>query len=299
MKRPQDIALEEISMSTIVTLTNAFEGLASMRISQTKTQVLQAQQFFAELWHIYRQLRVDNLFRFGRHETEDIIDKELFIAVTAEGGFSGDIDQRLIKTMLTDYNPAKHEIIIIGHHGALQLTQSNIAYKKYFKLPAKDNNINITPLVAEIRKYRSVSVFYQTYVSLMVQQVKCIELSKAVQQQGAAVIKKTGKANAVSDDKDTEDDDVISEKNYIFEPDSFAVVAHLERSIMDVTLQQVILDSKLAQYASRFRAMSVANDRSGESLKQLHTMFNRAKRTQSDERLKEIVNGLKKTRVTL
>src|SRR5664279_5005355 len=96
MRRPQDIALEEADMTTIVGLTSAFESLASMRIAQTKTQVLQSQAFFNELWHIYSQIRVDSLFRFGRTDKEEVIKKGLFIAVTAEGGFSGDIDQKLI-----------------------------------------------------------------------------------------------------------------------------------------------------------------------------------------------------------
>ncbi len=303
MKRPQDIATEEASMATIVTLTNAFEGLASMRIAQIKNQVLQAQQFFGELWNIYHQLRVDSLFRFGRHETEKVIDKELFIAVTAEGGFSGDIDQRLIKVMMNDYKPANQDIIIIGHHGALQLKQAGVDYKKYFKLPEKDHDINVAPLVAEVRKYKTAYVYYQTYASLMVQEIKRIELSQAIQEQGKGnqVFKGLGALNPLAkektDDAKKAESEEISEKNYIFEPDSFAVVAHLERSMLEVTLSQVILDSKLAQYASRFRAMSVANDRSTESLKGLHTSFNRAKRMQSDERLKEIINGLKKTRI--
>ncbi len=269
-------------MATIVMLTNAFEGLASMRIAHIKNQVLQSQQFFAELWTIYHQIRVDSLFRFGRQQTDIVSDKELFIAITAEGGFSGDIDQRLIKAMMDDYDPAKHDIIVVGHHGALQLTQAGVAYKKYFKLPEKDYSINVAPLVAEVRRYKASHVYYQRYVSLMTQEIKKIELSKAIQEMAKGV--KSG-------------DEMISEANYIFEPDSFVVAAHLERSMVDITLGQVILDSKLAQYASRFRAMRVAYDRSSDSLKELHTSFNRAKRMQSDERLKEIINGLKKTRV--
>lgn len=280
MRRPMDIQKQERSMATIVTLTTAFESLASMRIAQIKNQVLDAQLFFGELWHIYRQLRVDNLFRFGRQQHEDVIDKALFIAITAEGGFSGDIDQRLIRKMLDDYDPDKHDIIIIGHHGAVQLAQVGVSYKKYFKLPVKDQNINIRPLVAEVHKYRTTFVYYQKYLSLMSQEIVRIELSQSVQEQGKAV----GASK-----------EFISEANYIFEPSPFAVVAHLERSMLDISLNQTILDSKLAQYASRFRAMSAAKDRSSETTKELHTEYNRAKRMQSDERLKEIINGMKKS----
>jgi ATP synthase F1 gamma subunit len=283
MKRPQEIAMEEKTMGTIVLLTNAFEGLASMRIAQVRNQVLQSQQYFAGIWQIYHQIRVDGLFHFGRQQTEDVINKTLYIAVTAEGGFSGDIDHRLITELLDTYKPKKHDLLVIGHHGALQLAQAGVQYTKYFKLPEANTNINVAPLVAEIRKYRSAVVYYQTYVSLMTQEVRRIELSEAIETMGKQVIA---------------EDEIISEKNYIFEPSTYRVVAHLERSMLDITLRQVILDSKLAQYASRFRAMRVANERSSDEHKAMHINYNRAKRAQSDERLKEIINGLKKMSVT-
>ncbi len=279
MKRPQDILIEENDMSTIVGLTSAFESLASMRISQTKNQVLQSQVFFNELWHMYSQLRVDSLFRFGRGKSEDVQEKGLIIAVTAEGGFSGDIDQRLITMMLKEYDPKKHDIIIIGHHGAIQLAQSHIEFLKYFKLPEKDDKINVQPLIRILKTYVSTTVYYQSYVSLTSQEIKRIELNSAVQVAGGMAGQK---------------DETISEKTYIFEPSSFDVVAHLERSMLEITLSQVILDSKLAQYASRFKAMTVAKERADEELKGLHMLYNRTKRSISDERLKEILNGRKK-----
>ncbi len=289
MRRPQDIAVEEKTMATIVMLTNAFEGLASMRIAQVRNQVLQSQQFFASIWQIYHQIRVDGLFRFGRHHSEDVqvIEKELFIAITAEGGFSGDIDHRLITKLLETYDPKKHDLLVVGHHGALQLSQAGIEYKKYFKLP-EGNSINVAPLIAEVRKYRSAVVYYQTYVSLMTQEIRSIELSEAIEAQGLQI---NGKV--------TSQEDIISEKTYIFEPSALTVVAHMERAMLEITLSQVVLDSKLAQYASRFRAMRVANDRSVDEHKALHIAYNRARRAQSDERLKEIINGLKKAEVAV
>jgi F-type H+-transporting ATPase subunit gamma len=281
MKRVAEIALERSNMATIASITSVFEGLASMRIAQIKDQVLQSQQFFNELWHIYNQLRVDSLFRFGREAQDEVIDKQLYIVVTAEGGFSGDIDQKLITWMLGQYDPQKHDIVIIGHHGAIQLTQAHIAYKKYFKLPTKDSSINVAPLIKIVRQYRSTAVFYQTYVSLMVQDIKKIDLRLAVQQAG-------GKAGQEKDE--------INESNYIFEPSNFAVIAHVERSMLQISLSQVILESKLAQYASRFRSMSVAKDKSAESERALSLQYNQARRSNADARLKEIINGLKRAR---
>ncbi len=280
MSRLQEVADNRMAMDTIVNLTSVFEGLASMKIAQVKNQVLSSQQFFNELWDIYKQIRVDSLFRFGRANDKDVIKKQLVMVITAEGGFSGDIDQKLIRWMLETHNPDKQDIIVIGHHGALQLLQAKVGFKKYFTLPSRDTNINVRPLVKEVGNYEGTTVYYQTYVSLMTQEVKRIELQTAVAQQ----------AQAAGHEKP---DEVISESNYIFEPSTFDVVAHLERSMTEIALSQVILDSKLAQYASRFRAMSMAKDKSNELANDLRMLFNRTKRRIQDERLKEMTNGLR------
>jgi len=282
VKRPNEIEHEELAMGTLVELTSVFEGIASMRIAQIKNQVMQATEFFHELWHIYSQLRVGSYFGFGRSQGDgEVIDKELYVIITAEGGFSGDIDQKLIRLMLETYDKDKNEIIVIGHHGAIQLAQRGIPYKKYFKLPTRDQNINVTPITKEVQKYRSTSMFYQEYISLMSQEARMISLSTAVQQVGST---------------SEETEEVINEANYIFEPSTYDVVDHLERSMMQIAISQLILESKLAQYASRFRAMSASHQRADEAKADLHLSYNRAKRSLKDERLKEIVNGMKKSR---
>jgi F-type H+-transporting ATPase subunit gamma len=281
MRRPNEIVLEELSMATLVELTSAFEGIASMRITQIKNQVLQSTKFFNELWVIYAQLRAGTSFSFGRDRRAEVSDKELYIIITAEGGFSGDIDQKLLQLMLQSYDKEKNDVIVIGRHGAMQLAQHGIPFKKYFKMPGKDRDINVQPVIREILKYRSTKLFYQEYLSLMNQVVKQIELSNVVKQRGQEG-EKAG--------------DVISEATYIFEPSTYAVTAYLERSMMQIAINQLILESKLAQYASRFRAMSASQQRATEIRDGLRLDYNRANRAVKDERLKEIVNGLKKSR---
>jgi len=289
VRRPQEIAKDMKQMNTLVTLTGVFEGIASMRIAQIKNQVLQSTAFFQELWGIYNQIRVDSEFRFGRSQVQaKVIDKELFVVITAEGGFSGDIDQKLIEWMLKSFDKEKHDIIVIGHHGAIQLAQRGVSIKKYYKLPTRDQNINVTPIINEVQQYKTTTAWYQQYVSLMVQDVKRISLRAAVQQQGLE-----------ADSGDTAKNDnsrlgIISEENYIFEPTTYHVIDHLERSMLNIALSQIILDSKLAQYASRFRAMSAANENARESFDDVKLSYHRAKRGMQDQRLKEVMSGLRK-----
>jgi ATP synthase F1 gamma subunit len=286
MKQLQDIARSRNDMATIVQLTNAFEQLASMRIAQTKNKVLRAQEFFDELWNIYSQIRVDRLFRFGRRQTTaESTTKELYIVISAAGGFSGDIDNRLVAEVMKTYKPANNDIIVIGRHGARLLREQGVDYAKYFTLPESDNYINVEPLVREIRRYPSTVVYYQAYESFLIQSIKRIELISIVKE--------------LSERSGSTVTDTINEHTYIFEPGTYEVIAYLERSMVQITLSQLIFDSKLAQYASRFKAMNLAYERADNSLGELDMLYKRTRRSLRDERLKEVVNGLKKAGATL
>lgn len=283
MRRPLEIKADEVAVKSVVSLTSALESLSSMQIAKTKNKVLISNQFFDEVWKIYKQIRVDVLFNFGREVDEKPIDKELLILITAKGGLSGDIDQRLIRKFLEYYDEQHHDVLVIGHHGALKLKQSHVDYTYYFDLPEGDY-INVDPLMDITRKYSRSRIFYQNYISLGQQTIEEVDLSEVVSSKGRVA------------DLSTVGDDVVSEKTYIFEPSSYAVAAYLENSILRLTISQFIYDSRLAQVASRFKAMSAAKERSIENANELHVEYNRAKRNQVDTRLKESLAGLKKVR---
>ncbi len=274
-------------MSSIVQLTGAFEGIASAHIARIKTQVQQSEIFFKELWETYSTLRVGEEFRSGRTGKSVTQTKELIIIITAEGSLSGDIDQRLIEEMLHVYKRSGHDLIVVGRHGSVLLGQRKITPKHSFSLPEQDREAQtVSAIVQEVRRYTSATVYYQAYQSLMAQDVKRITLSAAIQQRGES-LEKSGKL-----------DDFITDKNFIFEPSIPAVVDYVEQSMLEVALSEVILESKLAQQASRFRAMSAARTRARELEGDLVTQFNRAGRIIKDERTREIVSGLRRSSST-
>lgn len=287
MRQPREISIEKQTMNSIVQLTSAFEGIASAHIARIKDEVERSEVFFAELWPIYTSLRVSKEFRHGRIEKKPVTNKELIIIVTSEGSLSGDIDIRLIERMLTKYDATKQDIVAIGHHGSTLLRQRKIEYKKSVRLPEKNDSLEIEPILELVQQYTSTRVYYQAYLSLMNQEIKNISLSAAVQERGQQAEK-------------LEDEAVyISDANYIFEPSVGAVIGHMERSMLGVALNEVILESRLAQQASRFRAMSAAHIKAKESQQDLVWQFNHANRAIKDERTREIVNTLRKRSVTI
>ena len=281
MKSLTEISVERDTLATVTELTTAFEGIASMHIAQIKDQVLNSQSFFGELWQVYRQIRVDEKFHFGRTQGAKQGQKELIILVTTEGSFSGDLDQRVVVAATSFYNKDKHDIIVVGSHGASQLAQSGIPYVRSFRLPVSDRYINVLPLANELQNYKNTTVFYPSYVSLSRQEVRSIQMSAWVAERGEGV---------------AESQDAISEASYIFEPSTFAVIDHLERSMIVIMLGEIIMESKLAQYASRYRAMTAAKDKANDSFNQATLGFNRTKRLIKDERAKEILNGMRKAK---
>lgn len=293
MRRPQEIDKDRIAMSSIVQLTGAFEGIASAHIARIKTQVQQSEVFFKELWSTYTSLRVGKEFHSGHTEKGVEIKKELIIIITAEGSLSGDIDQRLIEKMLEVYRKDTHDLIVVGHHGSVLLDQRKITPTQVHRLPEQGNEASVVePIVQQVQRYTSATVYYQAYLSLMNQDIKNITLSAAIQERGDS-LEQTGEL-----------DELITDVNFIFEPSIPAVVDYMERSMLGVALSEVILESKLAQQASRFRAMSAARSRAKESESDLVLQFNRAGRSIKDERTKEIVGSVlrsktKKRRVVI
>lgn len=283
MRRPLQIKAEEMSVRSVVSLTSALESLSSMQIAKTKNKVLISNQFFEEVWNIYKQIRVDALFNFGRTTSEKPIQKELLVLITAKGGLSGDIDNRLIRKVVEHYDETKNDVLVVGHHGALKLKQAHIAHQYYFELPEHDY-INVDPLIDIVKRYEKSRIYYQNYISLSQQEIKDVDLSEVVSSKGRVA------------DLSNVDKNLVTEKTYIFEPNAFAVAAYLENSILRLTIAQFIYDSRLAQVASRFKAMSAAKERSIANAAELHLEFNRSKRNMVDTRLKESLAGLKKIR---
>ena len=273
------IQVEAGQVGTISELTSVFESIASMRISKIKDKVTRSQAFFDELWQIYTALRIDPSEQLtgGKHAPKR--DKpNVYLVLTSEGGLSGDIDQRIVRTVVENFDPATTDLIVIGAHGATQFVQNHVQIKRYFRLPDVDQAIDVSPIVQELIGYKQSTVWFQRYQSLSVQNVGRIDLINRVKALGSDASKNGG--------------EIISPRDYLFEPNVDEVVRYLESVMMEIALSQVILESRLAQYASRFTAMSKANKRAKEMKLELIMAYNRAKRGEADDRIKEIVNAM-------
>ena len=278
MRRPNVIEKEAESIETLRNLTNVFESLASTQVAKVKNKVEISKRFFHMLWEHYSAIRIDPKQRITSRAYEGNGRKAL-VLISAEGGLSGDLDQRMIENMQGDYDPKDTDIIVLGSHGASQLTQRGIPYVRFFQVPETDHYIDVTPVIRVVIPYSSISVYYEEYVSLGQQEVRKIDLISRLQ--------------TLSDGADGY---VITDKDTIFEPSLDEIADQMEIMMMDLALSQTILESGLAQAASRFNAMTVAEDRASEMLGEYRMEYHRAKRADNDRRLREVLVSIKKKR---
>lgn len=276
MRRAIAIAAELEQIHTVEDLTGVFESIASIKIAKIRNRVVASKDYFAELWQTYRGLRVDPKEQLTR-VTKSHNDRNVLVAVTTEGKLSGNIGNQVIDDVVAAYTGAENmDVIVLGAHGAEQLEQRGIKITKMFHLPESDSQFNVAEMISTLEVYNQISVFYQTYESLRVQKVARIELVSAVREL----------SSEVTSDEEVE---ILSSHDYIFEPGITEIADYLESLMMGVALTQVLMESKLAQYASRFNAMNAAKHRAKEMRNEYSLMYHRAKRAEGDERLKEIM----------
>lgn len=279
MRRPGTIEKEMNSIGTLKDLTSVFESLASTQVAKVKDKVLLSESFFDLLWQRYTSLRVDPKKRItGRGGVGDN-GRKVLVLISAEAGLSGDLDMRMIESMQSEYSPKDTDIVVLGSHGASQLSQRGIPYIKFFQLPETDQYINVNPVVDIIRPYEKITVYYEEYLSLGEQEVRSINLVTSIQSMSEKA-----------------EEDVMTANDTIFEPSLDEIADEMEASMMSLALSQTILQSGLAQAASRFNAMTVAEDRAGDLLRDYTMEFHRSKRAESDRRLREVLVGIKKKR---
>jgi F-type H+-transporting ATPase subunit gamma len=275
MRRANVVEKDMAGIGTLKDLTNVFESLASTQVAKVKTKAQLSQEFFNMLWERYTAIRVDPKHRLTTRD--DTNGRKVLVLISAEAGLSGDLDMRMIESMQSEYDKGSTDIIVLGSHGASQLTQRGIPYIRFFQIPESDSYINVTPIIDAVRSYEKIVVYYEEYLSLGQQEIRSIDL-----------------ISHVKDMSQDAEEGTMTDLDTIFEPSLDEIADQMEDTMMSLALSQTILQSGLAQAASRFNAMTVAEDRAGELLGEYKLEFHRAKRSESDRRLREVLVSIKK-----
>jgi len=280
MQRAITIKQDLTQIGTVENLTEAFEGIASLKIAKLRNKVVDSKAFFEELWLTYSGLRINPKEQLARKKQAKNA-RTVFVVISSEGSLDGGVDEAIIDEMiLANKKPEVTDVVVIGSHALAGLKRRHIDATHSFHLPESDDSLDIAEIIELLNNYSQITVFYQTYRSLRTQGVARIELVSAVRELAVGI---------------DDDSQIISSKDYIFEPNITKIADYLESVILSVALTQVIMESKLSQYATRFNTMTAARQRAIELRTDYRLGYYRAKRSESDERLKEMASVINVT----
>ena len=180
MRRANLVEKDMKGIGTLKNLTNVFESLASTQVAKVKTNAQTGQDFFTILWKHYTSLRLDPKKRLTTREGVGDNGKKVLVLISAEAGLSGDLDMRMIETMQHEYDAASTDIVVLGSHGASQLSNRGIPYVHFFQVPESEQYIDVSPVISVLMPYESVVVYYEEYLSLGQQEVRRMDLVSSI-----------------------------------------------------------------------------------------------------------------------
>ncbi|MBI2798383.1 F0F1 ATP synthase subunit gamma [Candidatus Saccharibacteria bacterium] len=270
MKKSAQTYAEYQDVLAIEDISHILESIASIRIRQIKDQVIASREFFQRLWRLYSQLRIsqkeEELLEAGVTKSTNTA----VVLVTGNAGLSGEIDSQLVNTVLDQIISPDVDFFVIGLHGRRLLEAHGIQAKASYPLPDVTKPIEINDVIEQISHYQAPLVYYQSFASLSVQQVIHFSLVETVRR-----ISEQEQANP--------DAEVITAEDYLFEPNLEELARYLQNMMLNTTLLEVILESSLAQFASRFTAMNSASVRAKHISQELFRSYSRQKRYEKDE----------------
>ena len=265
----QNIKLIEKTLndtSTIANLSSIFEITSTIKINQTKNDVFLSQIFYIDLWSLYGDLiNAKKIVELPKRKVS--IDKTICLVVTSSGSFSGPADDEILRLLDSDPETAGSDIAIIGSKGVSILSARGRKIIIGFDSPDITKPIDVGPLNELISKYKKAFCIYQTFISLNSQKITKTNL-----------IPSEGVGSTVSR---------IDMDDYILEPDYLEIMKYLESVILNISLTQIIFESRLSEYANRFKTTTVINEKAKDTIKLLKLQYNQTKRRIKDEALRQ------------
>ncbi len=252
--------------------------MGSIEGRQIKDRGLASRDFFHELWSMYVQLRLDSGKTDDAAVNQPTNQKTAVILISSDESLGGNIDEKLIEETLSETSPDQVDYFVIGKRGARILKSQGIEPTAVYPLPDITKPVNVIPIISQTQVYKTTVVYFEQFISLANQQVQVFEL--------VAGIKKLSEA-----ENSRSDTTLIFSSDYIFEPSLEVVISYLESMMRATALTELILESRLAQLASRFNAMNQAGANAGQQKKILYTQYRRRKRQQDYAELQTFRQG--------
>lgn len=268
-----DIKDDLTDLQTLHMIATSFTDTAAMRIRGIRDAFETNQEFYAELSHVYHLVKLCAI-KQGLVPASPPAAKTLLVAFTANQHFYGNIHRKIMEFILKERDRTGSDLLVIGTTGKEFLTVSG--QSEGFRLThfEKDDPTpeEVEKLLAEIRGYTSIRVYYPHFMSLMRQDVGMIDITQVQEMDGQ-----------VTEEADT---------YILFEPEVDKILNFFERQIRGVLFKRVVLESDLSRTAARMVSMNEASERAQEMMKEKHSEYLKVMRSFINRQLLDTFSGM-------
>lgn len=270
MSIQNEIKKEAEVVSFLKDLVEVYGEIASFRMMKIRNFVLNNRAYIFSITQIFYDVLGAFLKRSTQTSKKQMMSnsqritflahngKTVFVFISANTGFYGDVVAGTFKKFSKDLNESNAEVAIVGKIGRSMFAEK-FPGKPYsfFELPDYGSDKDrLMVLINHLVQYDEVRVYYSAYESVLRRRAEVSELTA-----GAKFIEK---AREVKDD-------------YIFEPSPEEILIFFEKEVFGSFFDQTIRESQLAKLSGRVMAMEAASVSIKKRLSEMNFEFLKAK----------------------
>jgi F-type H+-transporting ATPase subunit gamma len=266
-------------------ITKAMKMVAAAKLRRAQEKVLAARPYARELGKT-----LVRLVQGGAGANHPLLRKRetfnlnvAYVLITADRGLAGSYNVNIIRkaqqSMKADVRPLK--LINIGRKGRDFFKRRGInpvmeyvgigEEPTFAKAQAMLNEVLGLYLAGEVEEVRLI---YTEFVNAVTQRPKEVQLLPVVAPEGSTTEEQTGPG-----------------MDYIYIPDSEAVLNALVPRFAETVFFQALLEAKASEHGARMTAMGSATDNAKEMIGKLTLAYNRARQAGITREISEIVGG--------
>ena len=302
MANIRDIKNRIVSVKNTKQITNAMKMVAASKLRKAQERIVNARPYADYIDMMTRTVKFKNpntdnpLLSATGHQHINVINdngnnnedgdidsiadnskKTALIVITADRGLCGSFNSNIIRAA-TKYLEKNNnvDLICIGKKGHDQLKKKTDRIKdKYINFfnemdftLSRDISRQVLKLYLE-KGYRRIDVIYNEFKSAIQQNIIDRQLLPIAPIES----------------------DVISETDFLYEPDEDTIINELGEKYVDVEIWRMLLESSAAEQGARMTAMDNATENALELIDELTLLHNRARQASITTEIIEIASG--------
>ncbi|PID28954.1 MAG: ATP synthase F1 subunit gamma [Candidatus Cloacimonadota bacterium] len=277
MANLRDIKRRIESVKSTKQITNAMKMVAASKLRRAQDRIIAARPYAN-----YVDLMLRTIKKKNRNTNHALIagngdKREILVVVTADKGLCGSFNSNIIKEAKNylDENPDT-AVICLGRKAEEEMKKisDNIiaSYIGLFNEMKFTESADISQLLLDLyleKGYGKIKVLYNEFKSAIQQNLIFKQILPI----------------------ETNDSDIVSEIDFIYEPDEHSIIDELGKKFVNVDIWRIMLESSAAEQGARMTAMESATDNANDLISSLSLQYNRERQAVITTEIIEISSG--------